>query len=74
MVGIPESQFEAIFDSFIQSGHSRSFGNHSGLGLSISRQIAEAHQGHFLLKINQWWCNFTLILPLSAEEISNGDA
>jgi len=74
--GIPESRLEAIFDRFYsERPQSESFGNHSGLGLSISRQIAEAHQGHlFAENKSVGGARFTLILPLSAEEISNGDA
>ena len=74
--GIPESRLEAIFDRFYsERPQSESFGNHSGLGLSISRQIAEAHQGHlFAENKSVGGARFTLILPLSAEEISTGDA
>ena len=44
--GIPVGKLEAIFDRFYsERPTSEGFGNHSGLGLSISRQIAEAHNG-----------------------------
>ena len=75
--GIPESRLEAIFDRFYSERpqSQKSFGNHSGLGLSISRQIAEAHQGHlFAENKSVGGARFLLILPLSAEEISNGGA
>ncbi len=44
--GIPESKIETIFDRFYteRPGH-ESYGDHSGLGLSISRQIIDAHEG-----------------------------
>lgn len=45
--GIPESKLESIFERFYSErpGH-ESFGKHSGLGLSICKQIIEAHGGH----------------------------
>lgn len=45
--GISEDVRERIFDRFYTDRPAEeSFGNHSGLGLSISRQIIEAHGGH----------------------------
>ena len=44
--GIPEARLEHIFDRFYsERPHSERFGQHSGLGLSISRQIVEALKG-----------------------------
>ncbi len=44
--GLPEGKLEAIFDRFYtQRPETEKFGTHSGLGLSISKQIVEAHQG-----------------------------
>jgi two-component system sensor histidine kinase ChvG len=44
--GIPESKLEAIFDLFYtERPEGEKFGTHSGLGLSISKQIVEAHHG-----------------------------
>lgn len=44
--GIPESKLTAIFDRFYTERPSgEKFGTHSGLGLSISKQIVEAHGG-----------------------------
>lgn len=45
--GIPDANLEHIFDRFYsERPEGESFGHHSGLGLSISRQIVEALQGH----------------------------
>jgi two-component system sensor histidine kinase ChvG len=44
--GIPDAKLEHIFDRFYsERPSSESFGQHSGLGLSISRQIVEALKG-----------------------------
>src|ERR1700761_3119094 len=44
--GIPDASLEHIFDRFYSERPTgESFGQHSGLGLSISRQIVEALQG-----------------------------
>ena len=44
--GIPEANLEHIFDRFYsERPHGEKFGQHSGLGLSISRQIVEALHG-----------------------------
>lgn len=44
--GIPEENLETVFQRFYTSRpKGTSFGNNSGLGLSISRQIVEAHHG-----------------------------
>jgi two-component system sensor histidine kinase ChvG len=44
--GIPDANLEHVFDRFYSERPvGESFGKHSGLGLSISRQIIEALQG-----------------------------
>ncbi len=44
--GIPDGSLESIFDRFYsERPEGERFGTHSGLGLSISRQIIEAHGG-----------------------------
>ena len=43
--GIPDDAFERIFERFYTDRPSEGFGQNSGLGLSISRQIVEAHGG-----------------------------
>jgi len=44
--GIPQDKLTAIFDRFYSERPAgEKFGTHSGLGLSISKQIVEAHRG-----------------------------
>ena len=43
--GIPAHAFERIFERFYTDRPEQGFGQNSGLGLSISRQIVEAHGG-----------------------------
>jgi two-component system sensor histidine kinase ChvG len=44
--GLPDGKEEAIFDRFYsERPEKEKFGTHSGLGLSISKQIIEAHGG-----------------------------
>ena len=46
--GIPPHALERIFERFYTDRPSQGFGQNSGLGLSISRQIVEAHGGRIL--------------------------
>lgn len=44
--GLPENKLDAIFERFYSERPEREkFGTHSGLGLSISKQIVDAHGG-----------------------------
>jgi len=43
--GIPEDALEKIFQRFYSQRSAGEFGNNSGLGLAISKQIVEAHDG-----------------------------
>ncbi len=44
--GLPEGKLDAVFDRFYsERPEGEKFGTHSGLGLSISKQIVEAHGG-----------------------------
>lgn len=65
--GIPTGKLETIFDRFYSERPSaEAFGTHSGLGLSIARQIAEAHGGSLTARNRkQGGACFTLKLPLA---------
>ncbi|WP_042690524.1 stimulus-sensing domain-containing protein [Azospirillum sp. B506] len=69
--GIPEGKEEAIFDRFYtERPAGEKFGTHSGLGLSIAKQIVSAHNGSVFAKNRQVsdgtieGADFVVILPL----------
>ena len=43
--GLSDDSLVKIFDRFYSDRPASDFGNHSGLGLAISKQIVEAHRG-----------------------------
>lgn len=43
--GIPENEFDQIFDKFIQSSKTKTGAGGTGLGLAICREIVQAHRG-----------------------------
>jgi signal transduction histidine kinase len=62
-VGISEEQLPLIFERFYRADPSRSAGG-AGLGLSIARQIAEAHGGQIRVESTPGkGSRFTLLLP-----------
>jgi two-component system, OmpR family, sensor histidine kinase ChvG len=65
--GIPPHALERIFERFYTDRPSQGFGQNSGLGLSISRQIVEAHGGRI------WACNRQPELAHVPAEPSEGD-
>ncbi|MFV0432280.1 MAG: stimulus-sensing domain-containing protein [Alphaproteobacteria bacterium] len=71
-VGIPEAAFEKIFQRFYtERPKSESFGNHSGLGLAISRQIAETYHGSLTAhkrEDDKSGALFRLTLPLAGKK------
>lgn len=64
--GIPEENLESIFTRFYsERPSSEEFGGHSGLGLSICRQIVEAHGGRIRAenRTDRSGARFTVTLP-----------
>ncbi|HAX91097.1 MAG TPA: histidine kinase [Rhodospirillaceae bacterium] len=73
--GIPPNKLEAIFDRFYsERPKAEKFGTHSGLGLSISKQIIEAHHGRIWAENRQddaghvIGARFTVRLPAQSED------
>ena len=72
--GVPAGKLQAIFDRFYSERPAgEKFGTHSGLGLSISRQIVEAHGGRISAENVEGpdgtvaGARFTVRLPLPVE-------
>jgi two-component system OmpR family sensor kinase len=62
-IGIPEDQLPLVFERFHRTDRSRTDGG-VGLGLSIARQIAEAHGGEIRARSTPGkGSTFTLLLP-----------
>ena len=63
--GIPEDKVQAIFDRFYcERPSAEKFGTHSGLGLSISRQIITAHGGTIRAENRpEGGARFVVVLP-----------
>lgn len=68
--GIPGDNLERIFERFYTSRPGAEFGKNSGLGLSISRQIVEAHGGRIWAENREapaTGARFIVRLPLKVE-------
>ncbi len=63
--GIPQGAFERVFERFYTDRPDQGFGNNSGLGLSISRQIVEAHGGRIRA------LNRTIFHPEGTDDLTN---
>ena len=67
--GISETKLETVFNRFYSARPSdEEFGEHSGLGLSIARQIVSAHSGQ--LTAHNWpkgGACFRLVLPVESD-------
>ena len=63
--GIPEHALLRIFERFYTDRPDHGFGQHSGLGLAISRQIIEAHGGSIVAanRKDRQGAEFTVRLP-----------
>tara|TARA_B100001540_G_C15814667_1_gene646473 strand:- start:3332 stop:5020 length:1689 start_codon:yes stop_codon:yes gene_type:complete len=67
-VGIPEDKLSHIFGRFYSERPAgEAFGHHSGLGLSICKQIVKAHHGHIYAenRIGRTGARFVVKLPLA---------
>jgi PAS domain S-box-containing protein len=69
--GIPEGETDSIFEPFVQSSRTKDGSGGTGLGLTICRQIMQAHGG-FIAASNHrgGGAVFRFGLPLSAAELA----
>lgn len=64
-VGLPENEYQTIFEKFTQSSRTKSNAGGTGLGLAISKGIIEAHSGTITAKNNpEGGTSFTITLPV----------
>jgi len=70
--GIPDNKLEAVFSRFYsERPEGEQFGKHSGLGLSIARQIVETYRGTIIAanrrdeRGNVTGARFTIMLPIA---------
>ncbi len=63
-IGIPAEDREKIFHPFFRGGHGRRIVQGMGLGLSIAREIANAHGGEIELPITESGSCFILRIPI----------
>ncbi len=66
-IGIPEDEFETVFDKFVQSSKTKTGAGGTGLGLAICREIVLAHHGSIRAESNpggQAGTTFVVSLPL----------
>ena len=68
--GLPEGKEDEIFSRFFTDRpEDQGFGNHSGLGLAICKQIIEAHRGSIIAETmrdpqgHALGARFTIVLP-----------
>lgn len=66
--GIPAADRAQIFDPFVQSASRREVADSVGIGLHVSRQLAELMSGGLSYRFEDGWSVFTLILPRFVED------
>jgi signal transduction histidine kinase len=66
--GIPPAEQENVFAPFVRGGHGRRFPQGLGLGLSIAKELTEAHGGRIELESEAGYgAKFTVWLPLHSK-------
>ncbi|MDM8542000.1 response regulator [Desulfococcaceae bacterium HSG9] len=68
-IGIPQTEYRNIFDSFIQSSKTKTGAGGKGVGLAICRKIIEAHLGDIWAEPNPEGSGSQFIVALPMEEI-----
>ena len=68
-VGVPEEEKDLIFEPFSQSSRTKSKAGGTGLGLTISSKIIEAHKGSIQLNCLPIGSQFTFSIPIKQVEV-----
>lgn len=66
--GIPAEDRAQVFDPFGQSASRREVADSVGIGLHVSRQLAELMSGQLSYRFEDGWSVFTLTLPRFVED------
>jgi signal transduction histidine kinase len=66
--GIPAEERESIFDPFVRGEAGSRRGRGSGLGLFITRRVAEAHGGMVWVDTGSAGADFQMVLPVDRRE------
>ena len=72
-VEIPAGELETVFEKFVQSSKTKTNAGGTGLGLPISRQIVEDHQGSIWARSEGTLVIFTFKLPLAVSNNSENN-
>ncbi len=65
-VGIPDNEFDSVFDKFIQSTKTKSGAGGTGLGLAICKEIIEGHHGRIWAEnAPNGGAVFSIIIPVN---------
>lgn len=68
-VGLPENELETVFDKFMQGSSTRNMAGGTGLGLTICKDIIDAHGGRIWAENNsEAGATFTFSLPASISD------
>ena len=71
-IGIPEDEFNTIFDKFIESSATQTGAGGTGLGLAICSQIIRLHRGSiYTEKTDEKGACFVFTLPVKQEKLSD---
>jgi two-component system, sensor histidine kinase and response regulator len=68
-VGIPDNEFESVFEKFTQSSQTKTGAGGTGLGLAICKEIIIAHGGKIWVENNpEGGSTFSFMLPYNLED------